>query len=291
MLRAVAVASIIAAACADCTWGSTAEFLNFGVNRGGCYECDVSSTYLLVETCRALCLDDANCKSFETAPEGPDYYDSVWGIAFNCCIEYTDSTDTSTENWWVSAEDAGDCAYEASLWTTHEPADYDISPCVQDTSIDTSVCTLVDCCVSYDADHLWGMLDGCDTWLSPTPRPTVSPTLAPTVAPTPVPKKKSSASAASLGLIIGGVIGGFAVLALVVVGGVFIAMKSRKPAAQPAPSDSEPAPIAFATVEKPTHTKEIQLELQQAEAPKARFDPLTGAPIPKFDPMTGKQNW
>ena len=105
--------------------------------------------------------------------------------------------------------------------------------------------------------------------------------------PAPAPKKKSSASGASLGLIIGGVIGGFAVLALVVVGGVFIAMKSRKPAAQPAPS--EPAPVVFATIAEPTHTKEIQL--QQAEPPKAKFDPYTGAPIPKFDPYTGKQNY
>ena len=23
----------------------------------------------------------------------------------------------------------------------------------------------------------------------------------------------------------------------------------------------------------------------------AKFDPMTGQPIPKFDPMTGRQNW
>ena len=157
MLSAFVAASLIAAARADCAWISKPEFTNLGVVRGGCYMCDVG-TDALVETCRARCLDDANCKSFGTAPSGPDFYDND----INCCIEHTDSTDTSAENYWVSAEDAGICESEVSQWTTHEPDDFDISACVRDTSIDTSGCTLVNGYVDYDEDYGDRMRDDCD---------------------------------------------------------------------------------------------------------------------------------
>jgi len=39
----------------------------------------------------------------------------------------------------------------------------------------------------------------------------------------------------------------------------------------------------------PVATPEIEIEM--GEAPRAKFDPQTGKPIPKFDPQTGKQNW
>ena len=46
---------------------------------------------------------------------------------------------------------------------------------------------------------------------------------------------------------------------------------------------------APAVAAPPVATPEIEIET--GEAPKARFDPQTGKPIPKFDPQTGKQNW
>ena len=46
---------------------------------------------------------------------------------------------------------------------------------------------------------------------------------------------------------------------------------------------------APAVAAPPVATPEIEIEM--GEAPKARFDPQTGKPIPKFDPQTGKQNW
>ena len=154
-MLSVVVASIVAAVRADCTWDRYPEYVNFAVNLGGCYECVVSSDEMLVETCRAKCLDDPSCKSFETGPDYGDSFEEEMGHRVNCCIEHVDDQVLQTDegylrNWYVNAEDAGECSLDVSLWTTHVPADYDMSPCVQDTSIDTSVCTLVDCCVFDD---------------------------------------------------------------------------------------------------------------------------------------------
>ena len=52
----------------------------------------------------------------------------------------------------------------------------------------------------------------------------------------------------------------------------------------PTAADAAPAVAA-----QPVATPEIEIEM--GEAPRAKFDPQTGKPIPKFDPQTGKQNW
>ena len=58
------------------------------------------------------------------------------------------------------------------------------------------------------------------------------------------------------------------------------------------PKSTDPptaADVAPAVAAQPVATQ--QIEIETGEAPKARFDPQTGKPIPKFDPQTGKQNW
>ena len=157
-LTAALVASLVAGTAADCTWTGTAGYLNLGVNRGGCFACEslAGDTDALVEYCRAICLADSSCKSFEIAA-GYDafyFYEREHGMGINCCIEYADSTDTGSENFWISADDAGTCAYEASLWTTYEPDDYDISACELDEGLDTSAqCYYTGWYESWEPDH------------------------------------------------------------------------------------------------------------------------------------------
>ena len=134
----VACSSLIIAARAGCSWNSKDEYLNLGVNRGGCFACEslADDTDALVEYCRAICLADSSCKSFEIAAGSEAFY--FYGTAVNCCIEYADSTDTGPENFWISADDAGTCADEVSLWTTYEPDD--IAACELDEGLDSSMC-------------------------------------------------------------------------------------------------------------------------------------------------------
>ena len=57
----------------------------------------------------------------------------------------------------------------------------------------------------------------------------------------------------------------------------------------PKSTDPPAADVAPAVAAPPVATPEIEIEM--GEAPRAKFDPQTGKPIPKFDPQTGKQNW
>ena len=279
MLSAVAVASIIATARADCTWDTTAGFLNYGVNRGGCWSCDVSSDFSLVNVCREKCLEDWNCKSFETAFGGLDYYNfDGWGI--NCCIEYANSDDISSNNYWVHADSLhGRCAEEANLWTTHEPANHGhpASTCDPAAGINTGVCTLVDCCVSWDANHAeWArgwIQDGC--------------------------AEGEDEDDGDVGLMIG-IIAGVVAVVLIGVCGVIVvrARKARAPDDPPAlvqatAASSPPQEIQLGIVvgtEKPRFDPNTGKPIPD-DPPKPKFDPYTGAPIPKFDPQTGVQNW
>ena len=88
-----------------------------------------------------------------------------------------------------------------------------------------------------------------------------------------------------------GIAGG--VVALCCIGAVcFALMIHMNKTAQP------PEPVqATAAVATPTAASAVAAppvatqEIEMGEAPKQKFDPHTGAPIPKFDTYTGKQNW
>ena len=86
----------------------------------------------LVDLCLQLCLEDAKCKSFETATDaGRD----DWAI--NCCIEHADTSDDGEPNRWIGPRDVdGRCKKLVRSWTTYEPA----LACEADPSVDTSVC-------------------------------------------------------------------------------------------------------------------------------------------------------
>ena len=148
----VACSSLIIAARAGCSWNSKDEYLNLGVNRGGCFACEslADDADALAEYCRAICLADSSCKSFEIAAGSGAFY--FYGTAVNCCIEYADSTDTGSENFWISADDAGTCADEVSLWTTYEPDD--IASCELDEELDTTMCVSTGSYQSWEPDSM-----------------------------------------------------------------------------------------------------------------------------------------
>ena len=85
-------------------------------------------------------------------------------------------------------------------------------------------------------------------------------------------------------------IGGIVLLS-VIGAAVVINIQKSKAAQPPAPPvvAADVAMAAPAVAAPPVATPEIEIEM--GEAPRARFDPQTGKPIPKFDPQTGKQNW
>ena len=84
--------------------------------------------------------------------------------------------------------------------------------------------------------------------------------------------------------IVGIAIGGL-VLLCGIGAAVVINLQKSKAAQPPAP----PVVAADVAMAAPVTTPEIEIEM--GEAPRAKFDPQTGKPIPKFDPQTGKQNW
>ena len=58
----------------DPCWTKRHEFVNWGVNAGGCFDCGASGEDL-VHACRGMCAADAECLSFEIATERErDYY-------------------------------------------------------------------------------------------------------------------------------------------------------------------------------------------------------------------------
>ena len=101
-------------------------------------------------------------------------------------------------------------------------------------------------------------------------------------------KDSPSSAGMSTVAIVGIAIGGL-VLLCGIGAAVVINIQKSKAAQLPAPPVVA-ADVAMAAVAAPpVATPEIEIEM--GEAPRARFDPQTGKPIPKFDPQTGKQNW
>ena len=117
----------------------------------------------------------------------------------------------------------------------------------------------------------------------------ITTAVAESAPPTPAPVSQATpndgggnggAESASAG-IIGGAVAGVAVIAAIAVG-AYVYMRRAKESA-------DVTMAAPAVAAQPVATQ--QIEIETGEAPKARFDPQTGKPIPKFDPQTGKQNW
>ena len=149
----------------DCTWTGTADFLNYGVNSGGCYVCEAyqDDAATLTAFCRELCLSDPSCKSFEVAPGSAAYETYVAGVGagIQCCIEYADASETAFPNTWMAASDfTGDCVSgdwdysgEASLWTTYAPDDR--AACASDAAV--------------AAEAAAAVADGTCVWIDPVP--------------------------------------------------------------------------------------------------------------------------
>ena len=101
-------------------------------------------------------------------------------------------------------------------------------------------------------------------------------------------KDSPSSAGISIVAIVGIAIGGL-VLLCGIGAAVVVNIQKSKAAQLPAPPVVA-ADVAMAAVAAPpVATPEIEIEM--GEAPRAKFDPQTGKPIPKFDPQTGKQNW
>ena len=103
-------------------------------------------------------------------------------------------------------------------------------------------------------------------------------------------KNSPSSAGISTVAIVGIAMGGLVLLS-VIGAAVVINIQKSKAAQPPAPPvvAADVAMAAPAVAAPPVATPEIEIEM--GEAPRARFDPQTGKPIPKFDPQTGKQNW
>ena len=103
-------------------------------------------------------------------------------------------------------------------------------------------------------------------------------------------KNSPSSAGISTVAIVGIAIGGLVLLSGIGAA-VVINIQKSKAAQPPAPPvvAADVAMAAPAVAAPPVATPEIEIEM--GEAPRARFDPQTGKPIPKFDPQTGKQNW
>ena len=103
-------------------------------------------------------------------------------------------------------------------------------------------------------------------------------------------KDSPSSAGMSTVAIVGIAIGGL-VLLCGIGAAVVINIQKSKAAQLPAPPvvAADVAMAAPAVAAPPVATPEIEIEM--GEAPRAKFDPQTGKPIPKFDPQTGKQNW
>ena len=103
-------------------------------------------------------------------------------------------------------------------------------------------------------------------------------------------KDSPSSAGISIVAIVGIAIGGL-VLLCGIGAAVLIKLQKSKAAQPPAPPvvAADVAMAAPAVAAPPVATPEIEIEM--GEAPRAKFDPQTGKPIPKFDPQTGKQNW
>ena len=103
-----------------------------------------------------------------------------------------------------------------------------------------------------------------------------------------IDKDSPSSAGISIVAIVGIAIGGL-VLLCGIGAAVVVNIQKSKAAQLPAPPVVA-ADVAMAAVAAPpVATPEIEIEM--GEAPRAKFDPQTGKPIPKFDPQTGKQNW
>ena len=103
-----------------------------------------------------------------------------------------------------------------------------------------------------------------------------------------IDKDSPSSAGMSTVAIVGIAIGGL-VLLCGIGAAVVVNIQKSKAAQLPAPPVVA-ADVAMAAVAAPpVATPEIEIEM--GEAPRAKFDPQTGKPIPKFDPQTGKQNW
>ena len=105
-----------------------------------------------------------------------------------------------------------------------------------------------------------------------------------------IDKDSPSSAGMSTVAIVGIAIGGL-VLLCGIGAAVVINIQKSKAAQLPAPPvvAADVAMAAPAVAAPPVATPEIEIEM--GEAPRAKFDPQTGKPIPKFDPQTGKQNW
>jgi len=103
-------------------------------------------------------------------------------------------------------------------------------------------------------------------------------------------KDSPSSAGMSTVAIVGIAIGGL-VLLCGIGAAVVINIQKSKAAQLPAPPvvAADVAMAAPVVAAPPVATPEIEIEM--GEAPRAKFDPQTGKPIPKFDPQTGKQNW
>ena len=103
-----------------------------------------------------------------------------------------------------------------------------------------------------------------------------------------IDKDSPSSAGMSTVAIVGIAIGGL-VLLCGIGAAVVVNIQKSKAAQLPAPPVVA-ADVAMAAVAAPpVATPEIEIEM--GEAPRAKFDPQTGKPIPKFDPQTGNQNW
>jgi len=104
----------------------------YGLNQGGCFLCDDDdgnplSGDDLVASCRQMCEDDPECKSFEVGNAAlAPFYEAQNGDVANCCIEhdvvaydhpmYLDARDAQYENT--------DCAKQASCWNSYVKSEY-----------------------------------------------------------------------------------------------------------------------------------------------------------------------
>ena len=101
----------------DPCWTKRHEFVNWGVNAGGCFDCGVTVEHHSVEACRTLCAADPECLSFEIATEREREYHG-----FSCCLEYTHSGKKGAPNLWLGPDDVDGkrCENRVRGWTTYQ---------------------------------------------------------------------------------------------------------------------------------------------------------------------------
>ena len=128
--------SIAAAQNTFCPYGNAnyGASIIYGFNQGGCFACEDDSGRLLsgealVKSCRQMCDNDDECKSFEVGNRAlASFYEtqSESGEAMNCCLEY--DVVASDHPLFIDAREAQyestDCGKQASCWNSYVKSEY-----------------------------------------------------------------------------------------------------------------------------------------------------------------------